>query len=76
VADKESITNIHKWSRSLYGVNAVDKSTVIRLASGTVGSKSGPEELSDARRSGHTLFLGGGCNRNDFGRPYAMRANH
>jgi hypothetical protein len=33
VADKESVTNIHKWLKNVYGVNAFDKSTVSCWAS-------------------------------------------
>ena len=33
VADNESVTNIHKWLKNVYGVNASDKSTVSCWAS-------------------------------------------
>jgi hypothetical protein len=51
VAEKESVTNIHRWLKKLYGDNAVDKSTVIRWASRIAGSEKGQAELSDASLS-------------------------
>jgi hypothetical protein len=52
MAEKESITNIHKRLKNVYVVNAVDKSTISRWASRIAESEKGHTELSDARRSG------------------------
>jgi hypothetical protein len=52
VAEYESVTNIYKRLKNVYDVNAVDKSTVSRLASRIPGSEKGEAELCHARRSG------------------------
>lgn len=46
-AVRESVRNIHSRLKNLYGVNAVDKSTVALVA----GSEKGKAELNDVRRS-------------------------
>jgi hypothetical protein len=51
VAEKESVTNIHRWLKNVYGDNAADKSTVSQ-ASGIAGSEKGQVDLSDTPRSG------------------------
>ena len=48
-AGKESGRNIHSRLENMYGVNAVDKSTVALVA----GSEKGEAELTDACRSGN-----------------------
>jgi len=50
VTEKELVTDIHKRLKSLYGVNAVDKSTISLWASRTAGFAKGQVELTDARR--------------------------
>jgi hypothetical protein len=52
VAQKESVTNIHRLLNNVYGDNAVDKSTVSRWASRIAGSENGQAELGDAPCSG------------------------
>ena len=44
---KGSVRNTHSRLKNVYGVNAVDKSTVALVS----GSEKGQAELSDARRS-------------------------
>jgi hypothetical protein len=39
VAEKASVTNIHKQLQNVYSVNAIDKSTVSRWASQIAGSE-------------------------------------
>jgi hypothetical protein len=41
VAEKESVTNIHKWLKNVYSVNAVYKSTVSHLAPRIAVSEKG-----------------------------------
>jgi hypothetical protein len=50
VTEKELVTNIHKRLKSLYDLNAVDKSTISLWASRTAGFEKGQVELTDARR--------------------------
>jgi hypothetical protein len=52
VAEKESVTNIHRRLKNVYGDSAVDKSTVSRWDSRIAGSEKDQAELSDAPRSG------------------------
>jgi hypothetical protein len=46
-AVKESVRNIHSRLKNVFGINAVDKSTVALVA----GSEKGKAQLSDERRS-------------------------
>jgi hypothetical protein len=73
VAAKDSVTNIHKRLKNVYGVNAVDKNTVSLWALRTAGSDKAKAEFIDAFCSGHCVFLGGGCRRGDFCRYCATR---
>jgi hypothetical protein len=52
VVEKESVTNIYRQLKNVYGDNSVDKSTVSRWASRIAGSEKGQAELSDALLSG------------------------
>jgi hypothetical protein len=52
VAEKKSVTNIHRRLKNVCGDNAVDKSTVSCWASRIAGSEKGQAELSDVPRSG------------------------
>jgi len=47
--EKELVTNSDKGLQSLYGVNAVDKSTISLWASRIAGFVKGQVELTDAR---------------------------
>jgi hypothetical protein len=49
---QDSVTNIHRPLKIVYGDNAVDKSTISCWASRIAGSEKGHAELSDAPRSG------------------------
>lgn len=51
VTEKDLVTNIHKRLKSLYGVNAVDKSTISLWASRIAGFEKGQVKLTDAHRS-------------------------
>jgi hypothetical protein len=52
VAEKESVTNIHRRLKYVYRDNAVDKSTVSHWTSQIAGSEKGQAELSDVPLSG------------------------
>jgi DNA-binding MarR family transcriptional regulator len=52
VEEKESVTNIYRRLKNVYGDNAVDKSTVNRWTSRIASSEKGQAQLSDAPRSG------------------------
>jgi hypothetical protein len=52
VAEKESVTNIHRQLKNVYGDNAVDKNTICHWASQIAGSEKSQAELSDTPRSG------------------------
>jgi hypothetical protein len=52
VVAKESVTNIHRQLKTVYGDSAVDKSTASHWASQIAGSEKGQVELSDAPHSG------------------------
>jgi hypothetical protein len=56
VAEKESLTNIHRWLKTVYGVNAVNKGNVGHWASQIAGSEKGQAELNDAHHPGHYFF--------------------
>ena len=59
-SSREGISNEHLQAvqKNLYGVNAIDKSTVSRWASRTAGSEKGQAELCDVRRSGRPTTAG------------------
>jgi hypothetical protein len=52
VAEKESVTDIHKQLNNAYGGSAAGTSTASRWASRIAGSEKGQAGLSDSRRSG------------------------
>ena len=52
LAEKETVTNIHRRLRNVYGDLAVDKSTVSRWVKRLSSSEEGKQQLSDLPRSG------------------------
>jgi hypothetical protein len=52
VEENESVTNIYRRLKNVYGDNAVDKSTVSRWTSRIASSEKGQAQLSDAPHSG------------------------
>jgi hypothetical protein len=51
-AEKESVTNVHKWSKNVYSVNAVYKSTFSHWPPRSAGCEKSQMELSDTHHSG------------------------
>jgi hypothetical protein len=51
VAGKESIIITHRWLKNVYGVSAVDKSTISRWPTQTADSEKGHVDLSDVYQS-------------------------
>jgi len=52
VTEKELVTNIHKRLKNLYGVNAVDRSTISLWDSRTAGFAKGQVELTRVALTG------------------------
>jgi len=52
VSDKGSVTNVHKWLKYVYGINAIDKNTAVTVFHEFAGSKKDQAQLNDVRHSG------------------------